>query len=417
MLICIGLNYKVADASIRESIAFNDNMLKLALESFKQTYEDAELVIVSTCNRTELYAVNIDPQALLSWLCQYHNIAVFSIKDLMMTYVEEQAVMHLFKVSAGLDSLVLGEVQILGQIKKAYQSASLIGTVSTILNKLFQYCFHVAKKIRTETDIGSATLSIANIAVSLAQRVFEHIETSRILLIGAGHTIELVSRYLYENDINDVTIANRTVVKAQKIADNFGFSVIDLEDIEKHLGHFDIIFSATSANHCIITKVMLEKGLEYRKKQPILLIDLAIPRDFDSAIEMLDHVYLYTVDDLVQIADKNKKIRLESVSVSENMIMQYLKLFMQWYQNRDELLFIHQYRENALSIRNKIVHNAKNKLLKQEDIDIEEVLDTLTYQLMNSLLHPTTVALKEILYLEDKTLFDALIVALKLNEE
>ena len=289
-----------------------------------------ESVIVSTCNRTEIYLHldTLDCQAIIDWFCVFHQIEKSALTSSLYCYQNEQAIQHLFRVSCGLDSLVLGEPQILGQIKQAFATAGQAKSVNKLLNRWFQHAFTVAKQVRTETQIGANAISVAFAAVCLAKQIFSDLSQSRVLLIGAGETIELVGKYLVEHDVPNITIANRTLARATDLVEQFNAQAITLGEIPNHLSDADIIISSTASPLPIIGKGMVESALKTRRHQPMLFIDIAVPRDIEAQVEELRDAYLYSVDDLHGIIEENKQARQEAAIEAEEIIASCVLDFM-----------------------------------------------------------------------------------------
>ncbi|MCK5664254.1 MAG: glutamyl-tRNA reductase, partial [Thiotrichaceae bacterium] len=276
-LFAFGLNHNTAPIQIREQVNFSPERLKHALHDLINRDLVQEVVIISTCNRTELYyAVEEDTTpAIINWLSQYHNISSEILSEHLYTYKQSDLVRHLFRVACGLDSMILGEPQILGQIKTAYNTAHKLGTTSRLLNKLFEHSFFIAKQVRTDTAIGSSPVSVAFAAVRLAQQIFGDLSENTALLIGAGETIELAARHLHENQLSRMIVANRTIERARKVAKEFSGYAITLEEIPVHLAEADIVIASTGSSLPILTKVEVEEAIKIRKHRPIFMVDIA----------------------------------------------------------------------------------------------------------------------------------------------
>jgi len=310
-LFALGLNHTTAPVEIREQINFTPDRLKQALPDIIERELAQEVVILSTCNRTELYCVlDCDTtQAIINWLSHFHNVPLQRLQDYLYTYSQSEAVRHLLRVACSLDSMILGEPQILGQIKSAYNSARDKGTTAKLLNKLFEHSFSVAKQVRTDTAIGSSPVSVAFAAVRLAQQIFGDLSGYTALLIGAGETIELAARHLHESQINRMIVANRTIERARTLAKEFAGYAITLEEIPLHLAEADIVISSTASPDYILTQADVKQAIKQRKHRPIFIVDIAVPRDIDPAVETLDDVYLYSVDDLNEVIQENLRSR------------------------------------------------------------------------------------------------------------
>ncbi|MDQ7076164.1 MAG: glutamyl-tRNA reductase [Gammaproteobacteria bacterium] len=395
-LLALGLNHKTAPLEIRERVAFAPDTLQQALNSLKQVQGVREAAIVSTCNRTELYCcLNGDSsQAVINWFHQYHNIDAEQITSYLFQHQDREAIRHLLRVSSGLDSLVLGEPQILGQIKTAYQSASQFGSLNQQLNKLFQHAFSVAKQVRTDTAIGSSPVSVAFAAVSLAKQIFGDLKPLSALMIGAGETIELAVRHLHANNIGHITIANRTVKRARNLADEFdGANAISLNDIPNVLPQADILISSTASPLPILGKGAVEHALKVRKHRPMFMVDIAVPRDIESQVSELDDVYLYSVDDLEEVIEENLQSRREAAAQAEEMIEVHVERFMAWLRSLDAVDTIKSYRQQAQKTQQEVLDQAQKRLAQGRPAT--EVLDYLAHTLTNKLLHTPSEQLRE----------------------
>lgn len=313
-LIAVGVNHKTAPVSIRERVSFAPERLADALKELTSTPEVSEAAILSTCNRTELvcYSNSSETDTIIDWFEHYHKLNTQEVRPYIYIYPDQLAVRHVLRVASGLDSLILGEPQILGQIKDAYSKAEQAGTIGKLLNRLFQHTFSVAKQVRTDTAIGSSPVSVAFAAVSLAKQIFSNMEERTALLIGAGETIELAARHLHASGIGRIIIANRTVEKAHALAQEFGGYAIALKEIPNHLAEADIVISSTASQLPILGKGAAERAIKQRKHRPMLMIDIAVPRDIESEVGELEDIYLYTVDDLQEIIQEGLKSRQEA---------------------------------------------------------------------------------------------------------
>ncbi|MBE9538387.1 MAG: glutamyl-tRNA reductase, partial [Proteobacteria bacterium] len=312
-LLAFGINHKTAPVDIRERVAFEPGRLNDALKDLVSSAKIQEAAIVSTCNRTELYCDSgqdrQDNAIIVDWFREYHKLKKRDIEPYIFLHPDQEAVRHMLRVASGLDSLVLGEPQILGQIKDAYTTAMEAGTMGGLLDRLFQHTFSVAKQIRTDTAIGASAVSVAFASVSLAKQIFDEFENRTALLIGAGETIELAARHLHQSGIGRMIIANRTVENAHALAQEMGAYAISLPEIPDHLAEADIVISSTASPLPILGKGSVESALKKRKHQPMLMVDIAVPRDIEAEVSNLDDVYLYTVDDLQDIIQEGLKSR------------------------------------------------------------------------------------------------------------
>ena len=306
-IIALGINHKTASVELREKVAFSPEQLSNALSQLASSEQFKETVFVSTCNRTELYCSleHSNSQALLKWLADLHCIDTEQLEDNVYIHQNQDAINHLMRVACGLDSLVLGEPQILGQIKQSYNSAKQHDCVLPTFERLFQKTFSVAKQVRTETDIGASAVSVAYAAVNLAKHIYGQLDKIKVLLIGAGETIELVARHLYQQHPKAITVANRTIERAKNLAEEVEADVISLAQLPEKLYDADIVISSTASTLPIIGKGIVEQSLKQRRYKPMLFVDIAVPRDIESQVGELDAAYLYSVDDLQAIVNEN----------------------------------------------------------------------------------------------------------------
>lgn len=395
-LLALGLNHKTAPVEIREKVAFAPENLTGALKELTTQAKVPEAAILSTCNRTELlfYADNDEErEAVMDWFHQYHKVKPEEIDPYLYIHPEQLAVRHLLRVACGLDSLILGEPQILGQLKAAYQTAIQAGTVGTLLGRLFQHTFSVAKQIRTDTAIGSSPVSVAFAAVSLTKLIFSNLDKHTALLIGAGETIELAGRHLKESGIGRVIVANRTVERAQTLASELGGYAISLADLTSHLAEADIVISSTASTLPILGKGAVESALKARKHQPILMVDIAVPRDIEPEVAELRDVYLYTVDDLKEIIEEGLKTRQEAAKQAEEIIDTQVAQFMGWLRSLNAVDTIRLYRQHAERIRNAELDKARRMLARGENP--EQVLEYLARNITNKLTHTPSHQLRQ----------------------
>ncbi|PHM73461.1 glutamyl-tRNA reductase [Xenorhabdus kozodoii] len=396
-LLALGINHKTAPISLRERVAFSPDTIGLALDDLLRQPLVRGGVVLSTCNRTELY-LSVEQQdnfeeQLIHWLCRYHQLNPDDLTGSLYWYLGNEAVSHLMRVASGLDSLVLGEPQILGQVKKAFSESQNYQSLSNELERLFQKSFSVAKRIRTETEIGANAVSVAFAACTLARQIFESLSQLNILLVGAGETIELVARHLKEHGVNRMMIANRTKERAQMLASEVNAEVISLPDIDTRLAEADIVISSTASPLPIIGKGMVERALKLRRNQPMLLIDIAVPRDIEPDVEKLSDVYLYSVDDLQAIIQQNLAQRKAAAVVAEGIVQQESSRFMDWLRSQGAVNTIREYREQAEKIRAEMT--AKALMSIRQGADAEQIINQLTYQLTNRLIHTPTKSLQQ----------------------
>lgn len=398
-LLVLGINHKTAPVSLRERVIFSPDMLGNALHSLNQQPLVQGGVVLSTCNRTELYLSiekNNDGSALhqlINWLCQYHKLPIDDLKKSLYWYKDFEMVNHLMRVACGLDSLVLGEPQIFGQVKKAFAQSQECHKLNNELERLFHKSFSVAKRVRTETDIGSSAVSVAFAACTLARQIFVSMSEVNVLLIGAGETIELVARYLREHQVKKMMIANRTLERAQVLANEVQADFITLPEIDSRLYKADIIISSTASPLPIIGKGMVERSLKARRNQPMLFIDIAVPRDIEPEVGKLSNVYLYTVDDLNAIIEHNLSQRKAAAVQAEDIIQQESLNFMEWMRSQSAVSSIRDYRSMADNIRENLV--AKTLAAIQQGADVESAINEFSYKLTNRLIHAPTKSLQK----------------------
>lgn len=391
-LFTIGVNHTTAPISIREHMAFNDENLRHALNDL--TAQNAtEAAILSTCNRTEIYVQSNKSEPILHWLAQYHHLDVNHIQPYTYTLTNQDAVKHAFRVASGLDSMVLGEPQILGQFKQSVKIAQDAGTLGTLLHKLFQRTFEVAKEVRTNTDIGGSSISMAAAAVKLAQRIFGEISQQKVLLIGAGEMIELCADHFAAQKPQSITVANRTIERGTQLAEKIGGQAIFLHDIPSRLAEFDIVITSTASQLPIVGLGMVERAIKARRHRPMFMVDLAVPRDIEQEVAQLDDVFLYSVDDLAQVVNDGMENRQEAAIDAEMIVAARVETFMQWLKKRNAVPTIKALRDQAETTRQIELEKAVKLIQKGENP--ERVLETLSNALTNKFLHAPTHALNQ----------------------
>ncbi len=394
-LLAVGLNHKTAPVQIRERVAFAPEQLPDTLRHLAAQANITEAAILSTCNRTEMLCCvdTVDSEIIIEWLRQHREFSANELNPYMYTHPEQSAVRHMLRVASGLDSLVLGEPQILGQLKDAYSTAQDAGTIGTQLSKLFEYTFSVAKQVRTDTAIGASPVSVAFSAVSLSKQIFSDLSEHTALLIGAGETIELAARHLKESGIKRLIIANRTLARAEALVKEVEGYAITLGDIPAHLAEADIVISSTASQLPILGKGAVERAIKIRKHQPILMVDIAIPRDIEEEVGELDDVYLYTVDDLQEIIDEGLRSRQEAALQAEEIIDTQVTHFMGWLRSLDAVSTIRTYRSKIDVIREAELNKAKRMLAQGNDP--EKVLAQLARGLTNKIVHTPSAQMKQ----------------------
>ncbi|MEP5764835.1 MAG: glutamyl-tRNA reductase [Halieaceae bacterium] len=396
-LTAFGINHTTAALDLRERVAFAPERLVAALQEGCARVELQELVILSTCNRTELFLVgdgdaDVAVENALQWLADYHGLEAEGIRDFCYEYQGEQALEHMIQVASGLDSMVLGEPQILGQMKSAYAVAEEAGTVGSELVRVFPRVFAVAKRVRTDTAIGENPVSVAYAAVDLAGRIFADLAATRALLVGAGETIDLVARHLVDSGVSSIVVANRTLGRARELADRFGAEAVLLADIPERLVDADIVISSTSSQLPILGKGAVETALKQRKHRPVLMIDLAVPRDIESQVGELKDAYLYSVDDLREIVEQNLRSRHEEARKADLIIAEGVLEYTQHLRSRDAVDTVKALRQHAEQLRDAEVEKALKSLSRGESA--EQVLSALARGLTNKLIHNPSIELK-----------------------
>ncbi len=391
MIFTLGINHHSAPLAIRERVAFGADKLHHALAELAHARVVREVAILSTCNRTEIYCAAESPQQVIDWLSAYHQVAHDELAPFLYVHDQPSAIRHAFRVACGLDSMVIGEPQILGQVKDAVRAAEEVGTLGTQLHKLFQRAFSVAKEVRSTTAIGANIVSMAAAGVHLAERIFDSVAGQRILFIGAGEMIELCAAHFCAAKPKQVTVANRTVERGRDLAERYGGSAIRLDELPDHLAQHDIVVSCTASPLPIIGLGMAERAVKARRHRPIFIVDLAVPRDVEEEVGELDDVFLYTVDDLAQIVESGMESRQAAVVEAEGIIGQRVQEFIGWLQARDTVPVIRALRDSAERIRRNELEHAL-KLLGRGEAP-EKVVEQLSQRLSNKFLHAPTSTL------------------------
>ena len=397
-LITLGLNHKTTPVKMRERLAFTPENLSSAVKSLSELECISEAAILSTCNRTELYCSSKpygssnNDQQLVEWFSHYHGFTPDEIHNHLYLHHDTHSIRHALNVACGLDSMVLGEPQILGQMKQAYAQANELGTMGTMLGKLFQHAFSVAKQVRTDTEIGSSPVSVAFAAVNLSKQIFGELNNLTALVIGAGETIELVTQHLYSKNIKHIIIANRTIDRAQGLADKFSGEAISLPQIPEYLQKADIIISSTASPLPILGKGAVEKALKQRKHKPMFMVDIAVPRDVEEEVGELDDVFLYTVDDLQEIIEENIQSRQQAAEQAYEIIDVQVQSFLDWERSLEVVDVIREIREHTEALGQEILEKALKQISQGKSP--EEALNFLTRSLTNKFLHQPSIQLR-----------------------
>lgn len=399
----LGVNHHTASVQLRERIAFNAERLTELLSTQKYSTNLKDIVVVSTCNRTEVYAIAENADILLNWLAQTNGIAVTELFNHVYRHEDIQAVTHLMRVSSGLDSLMLGEPQILGQVKSALSLAKEAGTVSAQLNHIFEYAFYAAKRVRSETSVGSHAVSMGYAVAQLAHQVFSHPEKLVIMMVAAGEMNTLVAKHMAEMGVAKILICNRGYERAEKLAAELmpfvEVEIISFSALAENLHRADIISSCTGSLHQVILYPDVKKALKQRRYQQMLMVDLAVPRDIDHRVEDLDGVYLYGVDDLQSVIEENLAHRRQAAIEAEVMVNQLATELVAKQKIKQASGVITQYRDMGHQIQQQELSLAIKQL--EEGKNAAVVLEAFSHRLTQKLLHPTSILLRDAIQAED----------------
>lgn len=411
-LLACGINHKTAPLSIREKIVFSQEVMPRPLHDLISQTKIHEAAILSTCNRTEVYCIGADSESVIAWFSDQQQLPLQSFASHLYLHQDKSAVQHILRVASGLDSMVLGEPQILGQLKTAYQQAHDAGTVGKELGRLFQYVFSVSKQVRTETQVGAHPVSVASAAVDAAKHIFADLTQVKVLCIGVGETIELVSQYLQKMGVEKFWIANRTFARAEKLAQQLLGHAISLDKIAEILPQADMVVTATASLLPIIGKGAVERALKIRKRRLMFMVDLAVPRDIEPEVGELSDVFLYTLDDLQGIIQKNLQGRQQAAQQAEKLIDAHADEYMQSFNLLEAVPLIRAYREKMAELSANELADAL-QLLHSGAMSPEQLLERLAHRLTNKFLHAPTNQLRQAAYADQK---DILQLAEKLFE-
>jgi len=394
-ILAYGINYRTAPIDVRERVAFPEEALSAALVDARDNIPSAsEAAIISTCNRTEL-VLAIDPDqeyAVPRWLADYRPVAVGELTSMAYSHWDQEAAQHLIRVASGLDSQVLGEPQILGQVKSAYDSARAAGTLGPELNLLSQLTLNAAKRVRSDTDIGRNPISVAYAAVTMAQQIFTDLKQNTALLIGAGDTIQRVAEHLRELGIGGLAIANRTLANAESLAAGFDAQAMQLTDIAGRLADFDIMIASTGSSLPVVGKGAVEAAIKQRRHKPMFIVDIAVPRDVEPEVAELPDVYLYTIDDLTEIIEENVKQRRAAAESAETLVLDGAARYVRERRAHQSQALLRRFRDNAQSTAQAELTKAQRSL--DAGADPHEVLADLSRNLTNKLIHHPTLAIR-----------------------
>ena len=393
-IIALGVSHQTASIGLREKLSFTQEDIPLALDAIQKEGLAEEAVMLSTCNRTELYLAQAENnKSIYQWISDYRQIPMEELKSRSYIYQNEQASRHLFRVATGLDSLALGEPQILGQIKDSYKASLKKNAIKQTLNRLFQEAFYVAKNIRNDTKLGENSVSIAYTAVKLSEQFFDHYENLTALVIGAGQTGKLATQNLKKKGVGKILIANRSLSKAQNIAIGVGGYAMPLSQLNQHIHEADIIISATSSENFTVTSEIVKATQKQRRFRMQVWLDLAIPRDIDPLISEIKNNYLFTIDDLQNIIDNNQSIRKQAAQAAEDLIDDYNRHFNEWLQLRQHHRLIKHVHDFAQSEKEKLTQQALKKISNGEDPRL--VIEELTTRLTKKLTHQPSKLIRE----------------------
>ena len=396
-VLALGLNHLSAPVSVRERVSMPEDLVRPALTALREAFGGAvkEAAILSTCNRTELYCA-AEPQVaeqLPGWLADYNKLDAGDLRPHVYVHDRGDAVRHAFRVASGLDSMVLGEPQILGQMKDAVRAADEAGALGTLLHQLFQRTFSVAKEVRSTTAIGAQSVSLAAAAVRLTERVFGDLRSSRVLFIGAGEMIELCATHFAAREPTAIVVANRTIERAEALAKQFSATTMRLADVPERLAEFDVVVSCTASTLPILGLGRVERATRQRKRKPIVMVDLAVPRDIEPEVAHLDDVYLYSVDDLGAVVQSGTEARLAAVVQAETIIDARVLNFMHWLQVRANVPVIRDLQQTAQAVQAQELERARKMLAKGDSPDA--VLEQLAHGLTQKFLHGTLASLNQ----------------------
>jgi len=397
-LVVVGINHRTAPLEIREKLSFSERRLEEYLESLRQTPAVIEGMLLSTCNRVEIYAASAAPERctdqLIRFMVAHHGLSEDDVRPSLYVHYGKDVVHHIFRVASSLDSMVVGEPQILGQIKDAYRVAHAESVTGRVLNKLLHKTFSVAKRVRTETQIGDRAISVSFVAVELTKKIFGKLEGREVLVIGAGEMCELACRHLIASGVRRVVVTNRTEKRAEEMAQQFGGETIPFDRLYEALLRVDIVVSSTASSTFVLSKDIVSQVIKTRKNKPLFFIDIAVPRDVDPEVNTIDNVYLYDIDDLREVAEANMKNRGEEAQRAESIVDAEVEVFWRWSQAQDVTPVIVALRDRVDQIRKNELDKTLRGLGQLGDRE-REALDTMTASIVNKILHKPISALKQ----------------------
>ena len=403
-LILVGVNHKTTPVEIREKLAFTKGKIEESVDRLLNIPEIIEHTILSTCNRVEIYArangQNSAIQSIKQFICDFHGLSAVQLEEHFYSYSNEAAIEHLFRVSSSLDSMILGEAQILGQVKDAYSLAKDLRSTGLVLNQLFEKAFSIAKKVREETGIAERSVSISSAAVELAQKIFDDLENHTVMLVGTGEMAELAAKHLISYGVKTVYVTSRTYERAANLARALNGSALDFEAFKNELYRADIVITSTSASSFIITKDMVAKAIHERKNKPIFFIDIAVPRDIEPDVNDLENVYLYDIDDLHVVVSANMKEREKESENAMHLISQEVNKFNNWLGTLDAVPTIVEIRKRVENIGNQEMERTLKKIPHLSEDD-KKIICQMKNSMINKILHKPTIKLKQKTQSED----------------
>ena len=416
-LVTLGLSHHLAPVEARERMAFTDSDLPAALTRLRALPGVSEAAILSTCNRTEIMTVtSLEEEArLIEWWRRERQAPEGYVEKFLYTHRDLGSVAHSLRVASGLDSMVLGEPQILGQMKQSYAVAHEVRSLGPVLSRLFQHAFSVAKLVRSQTEIGAHPVSVAYAAVQMARRIFADLQQQTALLIGAGEMMQLMARHLQQHGVGRIVVANRSLERAEKLAREVHGYAISLNDLPGYLADADLIVSSTAARGFVLEREAMQRAVRSRRRKPVFMIDLAVPRDIDPRIAEIEDIYLYSVDDLRAVVGENMKLRSEAAKQAEGLVETQAREFARWLESRDAGATIHEMRARARASRDEVLEKARRKLAAGEPV--EDVLSFVADTLSNKILHAPSQTLRRADAVEQTMLLNAARKLFELSED
>jgi glutamyl-tRNA reductase len=401
-LLTLGLNHTTAPVEVRERLAFAEGDQPDSLRRLRENYGLAEAAILSTCNRSEIYAASEETHfdGVQAYLSEHHALELVHIEPCLYRHTDAEAATHLFRVASGIDSLVIGESQILKQVREALEMSQSTGSARLVINEVFQRALHVGKRARSETDIGRGRLSVATAAVELAGQIFDRLEDRRALLLGAGEMMELTAQYLVEANLTQFTVANRTVERAQDLASRFDGDALSLDDLEHRLTDADIVIASTAAPDFVITESAVRSAMSGRRGRPLFLIDIAVPRDIDPAIRDVDNVFLFDIDDLESVVAANRSEREDEILRVQSIVDEELNEFLHWFNSLSAAPLIKALRQRAADLQGDELGRWQGKLAHLSEDD-RKLVETILRGYANKLLHQPLLQIRNLANRED----------------